>query len=500
MALKKNYFKKHTNSPIKLHHGTNNVNNEIDPEKINKKKVILEQPRQTVVESTAVRRPQFGTPKDTNYFNANEASDNLLSILNNTVNNETNPYFRRGLGVAPKYPTKENKAGEAVHQVVGNNYGATYTRPEPVDFSNMTPEQKLELYYKNIDEAKYKQVATNEYLGFGGMGSTQEGMELAQDMLTPGTDLSYNTLLKKYGKKRADYAIDHIKNNDTYKGEKDNAQGIFDSITANKKKAIDWFTNPITQERMLGNSDTEGQAQFTGSNYKTSGNLENFYESSNVNAPGYTYSQADLDASINQMSKLPVMPALQKPMAWTSDILELINSGSSNSNQGVAEAVVLRKGAKANGRPIGAIFNPGVNNRGKHTGPSGSTVQHELTHPDIGLAMFSSLNNILNDGKISKDSMYHDDPAELYPNFHELRVDMDMFPGEQFDLKKLNERIKTLGNDGRNFIKKYGKEKIIKALNTIASTKDQSKSSIMKDKNINSLFSPGQGGKFTMNA
>ena len=73
-------------------------------------------------------------------------------------------------------------------------------------------------------------------------------------------------------------------------------------------------------------------------------------------------------------------------------------------------------------------------------------------------------------------------------------------PGEQFDLKKLNKRMETLGNDGQNFIKKYGKEKIIKALNTIASTKDQSKSSIMKDKNINSLFSPGQGGKFTMNA
>lgn len=499
MAFKKNYFKKHTNSPIKLHHGTNNVNNEIDPKKINKKKVILEQPRQTVVESTAVRQPQFGTAKDTISPNKNEASNNLLSILNNTVNNETNPYFRRGLGVAPKYPTKENKAGEAVHQVVGNNYGATYARPEPVDFSNMTPEQKLELYYKNIDEAKHKQVSTNAYLGVG--DHTVLGAELVQDLLTPGADLSYDALFKKYGKKRADWAFNRVKNNPSdYQDQKDNAQGIFDSITANKKKAIDWFTNPITQERMLGNSDTKGQAQFTGSNYKTSGNLENYFESSNVNAPGYTYSQADLDASINQMSKLPVMPALQKPASGITDLLDLVSSGSTNSNQGVSEAVVLKKGAKTTGIPIGAIFNPGVNNRGRHTGPSGSTVQHELTHPDIGLAMFSSLNNILNDGKISKDSMYHDDPSELYPNFHELRVDMDMFPGEQFDLKKLNERIKTLGNDGRNFIKKYGKEKIIKALNTIASTKDQSKSSIMKDKNINSLFSPGQGGKFTMNA
>ena len=67
MALKKNYFKKHTNSPIKLHH--------IDPEKLNKKKVI--------VESTAVTPPQFGTAKDTIFFNKNEASNNLLSILNN---------------------------------------------------------------------------------------------------------------------------------------------------------------------------------------------------------------------------------------------------------------------------------------------------------------------------------------------------------------------------------------------------------------------------------
>jgi len=68
---------------------------------------------------------------------------------------------------------------------------------------------------------------------------------------------------------------------------------------------------------------------------------------------------------------------------------------------------------------------------------------------------------------------YMDIPEESYGNFHQFRMKLGLKPGEQIkDINDLKNRVKINNANTENFYQTYDDDKIVKAINTIASNKD----------------------------
>ena len=65
---------------------------------------------------------------------------------------------------------------------------------------------------------------------------------------------------------------------------------------------------------------------------------------------------------------------------------------------------------------------------------------------------------------------YLNQPHEAYGNFHELRTRLGLKPGQKVTKDQLKKMVKEKGLENDNFYKTFDDEKIIKAINTVAST------------------------------
>jgi hypothetical protein len=79
---------------------------------------------------------------------------------------------------------------------------------------------------------------------------------------------------------------------------------------------------------------------------------------------------------------------------------------------------------------------------------------------------------------------YMNQPHEAYGNFAEFREEIKLKPGEKIDAKELERRVKKGKLQNSNFYNTYDNEKIVEALNTIASN-DSTSSSPWTNKHTN---------------
>jgi hypothetical protein len=116
------------------------------------------------------------------------------------------------------------------------------------------------------------------------------------------------------------------------------------------------------------------------------------------------------------------------------------------------------------------IYTPGVDK---------GVIQHERGHAGgqdtiLGPALKRTLGDPFK--QTSKNApkavkRYMDVPEESYGNFHQFRIKLGLKPGEQIkDIKELQKRVKDTGSNVENFYQTYDDDKILKAINTIAST------------------------------
>ena len=238
-----------------------------------------------------------------------------------------------------------------------------------------------------------------------------------------------------------------------------------------------WYTDPTTQQRLLE------QAQKSG-NLGTKG-MEN--------VAGSLYSQADIDSALTGIADYQwnfeksgngsigsIDPGDRVKQNIRSRTQEEIRGGYGDitqNNQISIDPSVMYNGVN--------IDDPRQSNIRDNTRNAVATSNvranqqagfHELTHiTDFDKAMDPYLRNILEKGDRAQTGgmgdtqfSYNRKKGELYANFVEFRNSINMKPGEQFDSKKLNERIKEYGMERDDFRKNWKEESLIEALNTVA--------------------------------
>lgn len=116
------------------------------------------------------------------------------------------------------------------------------------------------------------------------------------------------------------------------------------------------------------------------------------------------------------------------------------------------------------------VYEPGV---------SKEAFGHELPHAaGIDTVLGPALRRVLGDATkqatknaARKIKNYMNIPEESYGNFHQFRLKLGLKPGEKIkDAKELKNRAESTGANIENFYQTYDDEKIVKAINTIAST------------------------------
>jgi predicted GNAT family acetyltransferase len=101
---------------------------------------------------------------------------------------------------------------------------------------------------------------------------------------------------------------------------------------------------------------------------------------------------------------------------------------------------------------------------------------HERVHASaLDNVMGKVLSKIVGNAFLQKESNnfteikdYLNRPHETYGNFSEFRERLGLKPGEQINIKELERRVKKLGLERDHFYDTYDKDKVLKALNTIA--------------------------------
>lgn len=107
---------------------------------------------------------------------------------------------------------------------------------------------------------------------------------------------------------------------------------------------------------------------------------------------------------------------------------------------------------------------------------SNAVETHERVHAStLDNVMGKPLSKIVGNTWLQKENNnlteikdYMNRPFETYGNFAEFREKIGLKPGEQINIKELERRVKKLGLEGDNFYDTYDKDKVLKALNTIA--------------------------------
>jgi hypothetical protein len=131
-----------------------------------------------------------------------------------------------------------------------------------------------------------------------------------------------------------------------------------------------------------------------------------------------------------------------------------------------------KKGHKILMRPENEYYHPDYQ----------STETHERVHASkLDNILGKKLQDILGSSWHQETKNYHNKvktylnkPHEAYGNFAGFREQIKLKPGEQIDAKELKRRVKEAGQQSSNFYMTYDDDKIVKALNTIASNDSSS--------------------------
>ncbi len=106
-----------------------------------------------------------------------------------------------------------------------------------------------------------------------------------------------------------------------------------------------------------------------------------------------------------------------------------------------------------------------------------AAIQHEFGHAGsiddvLGPSLMRVLGNPNNQKKNYLEGVrdYLSQPQEAYGNFHQMRIELGLKPGQKVDVPTLQKLIKEKKLDNSNFYKTFDDDKIVKAINTIAST------------------------------
>jgi len=277
----------------------------------------------------------------------------------------------------------------------------------------------------------------------------------------------------------------------------------------------DWYMNPITQKRLLEQAQFSGNIRSEKYDAGLTSDTNKFFETDNdqifaqkelnygrtapdrdnklltgaSNVAGSLVGQADIDNIMTGIANkkftfeqerddygnlLPnvtgsVDPAKANynknyPNMSTHDLVNIDPDTLGNSSQNYSvndtNLVDVRR----------------VKEQPNHIRAKQHTGSHELLHntrldklmdPALRTTLKGNYASMLG-GNDRHQYKYNTTPGELYSNFHEFRKSINMKPGEQFDEKKLNERIKETGMEDDDFKQNFTTESLIKALNTIA--------------------------------
>ena len=257
-----------------------------------------------------------------------------------------------------------------------------------------------------------------------------------------------------------------------------------------KQNFIDWYTDPITQQRLLEQAQGVGNIRSEELGGNVAGNLL-----SQGNIDGMLSNSVDADFNFESMGGLSSLGQeyagyVQPKFTWSDP--DLLNNSqipadprfqtfdSGFGKFGGYPGININKSNLNVGPPAGPPSFGNYSNQMGGTTENKRTKQqtgfHELTHyTGLDKAMDPYLRSILKrtEGKMGKSlnnrEEYHSkDPGEMYANFSEFRKMINMKPGQQFNEKSFKEILKKNDLENDDFVQQYDRSSLIKALNTVA--------------------------------
>lgn len=212
---------------------------------------------------------------------------------------------------------------------------------------------------------------------------------------------------------------------------------------------VDWYSDPATKEKFTKNTglDSARLQDFIGKGLRT------------------PMREAETNEDIGYLSNLGA------DALYTSPYFQQTNQRSSNDKTG--EILYQRQRESTS-------YSKAPNMR--------SVLGHEIAHASnldgiLGPALQRVLGDVNNQkkGTFKRDREYLAHPEESYGNFHMFRKNLGLKPGQKVNEKQLKELVKQKGLDEEIFYKAYDDDKIVKAINTIASTNKQTDNNYAKN-------------------
>ena len=255
-----------------------------------------------------------------------------------------------------------------------------------------------------------------------------------------------------------------------------------------KQNFIDWYTDPITQQRLLEQAQGVGKIRSeelggnvagdllsqgnidgmlsnsvgAGFNFESMGNLSSTSKGDYFGYVAPAEGYVDSDLKIN--SKIPFDP---KSGFGEFGGYNLININKGNLNV-----------APPGGDPSFGSFSNQIGGSTENKRTKQQTGFHELAHyTGLDKAMDPYLRSILKrpKNKIAagpsiegRERYYSKEPGEMYANFTEFRKMINMKPGDQFNEKSFKKVLKDNDLENDEFVQQYDTSSLIKALNTVA--------------------------------
>lgn len=516
MGLKKNYFKGLqggvNHSPLKMHDGT--LNPKTHPNGFFSKKI---DPVREVAQDNLATNRRFRKPSK---IENKKIAEKELAEMAVKTRNSVNEKYRKSRLDAMKLKYPDASEAELKDYLFSNKKGL------PANYVNSQSGPNVpRLGFKGLQftgpntPSDALVISNNYYKGSGVIDPYQFTINDPRD--------KDNILFGLTPEEKKDLIDQNIENlNLDPRDKQQNYQ--YESL----KNFNDWYSNPITQSRLLK------QAQFSGNVRKPTVSVygedkpNKFGIPGAENVAGSLYSQADIDNTISSITgkKFTFDKESGNTLASVNpdDSIEDVNMFAKYYSQptvfsditGEEYGIDYESGKPSRNDVINiapstvdmASYSGGVNseplsfsdwrdmryNQGKPTNSyyfedefsqrsSKAAGEHELLHSTrLDKAMDPYLRSILKrrENRSSYGNYsYNADEGELYANFHEFRRTLGMKPGDQFTKESLKKRMseKKLDNINNDFIRNFTEESLLEALNNVADVDDKSKGKLQFD-------------------
>tara|TARA_R100000541_G_scaffold36418_1_gene44489 strand:+ start:4405 stop:5826 length:1422 start_codon:yes stop_codon:yes gene_type:complete len=253
-----------------------------------------------------------------------------------------------------------------------------------------------------------------------------------------------------------------------------------------KQNFIDWYTDPITQQRLLeqaqgvGNIRSEELGGNVAGNLLSQGNIDGML--SNSIGAGFNFESM---GNLSSTEKGNYFGYVKPSEGYDDSDLKMNSQIPFDPDSGFGEfgghnLININKGnlnvAPPGGDPSFGSFSNQIGGTTQTKRTKQQTGFHELAHyTGLDKAMDPYLRSILKrpENKIGepvedREKYYSKEPGEMYANFIEFRKMINMNPGDQFNEKSFKKVLKDNDLENDEFVQQYDTSSLIKALNTVA--------------------------------